>query len=414
LVKEMLSLTSLSSKNETSPSGSPTNTPWLSDTIRRATDFYAFDYQQGQTAKPRLQSQAMNALDLKSIRKRADSYDQTGDWPSEDLDVLATAGAMRWVVPAAFGGDDLDPLELHFRYEQIAAASLSTALVLTQRDAAVGMILASENTTVHNDLLPPLARHETFTTIGIAQLTTSRQGGRPAMIARRESTGWMVNGLIPWSTGADRSRFIVAGAAVEESTAENISTAPQILFLLSTNDHGVTIEPPMPLVALQSSHTGALKCEDVFIDDRFVLKGPAQNVAAGRKKSVPLGQAFLAMGLCRAGIDLIAEHDSQRAQQTVIAFDSQLSALRQQVVEYCRPNAKSDVKLDSAVGPQLRGACNELAIRITHAAVAIYKGSALLRGHPAQRYAREAMFLLVWSCPDSVIECTVELLQASC
>jgi alkylation response protein AidB-like acyl-CoA dehydrogenase len=157
-----------------------------------------------------------------------------------------------------------------------------------------------------------------------------------------------------------------------------------------------------------------LKCDDVFILDRFVLKGPAQNVVAGRKKSVPLGQAFLAMGLCRAGINLIAEHDSQRARQTVIAFDSQLSAVRQQVIEYCKPPLKPDVKPDLAVGPQLRGACNELAIRITHAAVAIYKGSALLRGHPAQRFAREAMFLLVWSCPDSVIECTVELLQASC
>jgi alkylation response protein AidB-like acyl-CoA dehydrogenase len=120
------------------------------------------------------------------------------------------------------------------------------------------------------------------------------------------------------------------------------------------------------------------------------------------------------MGLCRAGIDLIAEHDSQRARQTVMAFKSQLNAVRQQVVEYCSPNAEPGAKPDPAVGPQLRGACNELAIRITHAAVALYKGSALLRGHPAQRFAREAMFLLVWSCPDSVIECTVELLQASC
>ena len=29
-----------------------------------------------------------------------------------------------------------------------------------------------------------------------------------------------------------------------------------------------------------------------------------------------------------------------------------------------------------------------------------------------QRLAREAMFLLVWSCPDPVIDCTVDLLSA--
>ena len=59
----------------------------------------------------------------------------------------------------------------------------------------------------------------------------------------------------------------------------------------------------------------------------------------------------------------------------------------------------------------IRGACNELALRITHAAVALYKGTGLLADHPAQRLAREAMFLLVWSCPDPVIDCTVDLLS---
>jgi hypothetical protein len=34
----------------------------------------------------------------------------------------------------------------------------------------------------------------------------------------------------------------------------------------------------------------------------------------------------------------------------------------------------------------------------------------LLADHPAQRFAREALFLLVWSCPDPVIDCTVDLL----
>jgi alkylation response protein AidB-like acyl-CoA dehydrogenase len=59
---------------------------------------------------------------------------------------------------------------------------------------------------------------------------------------------------------------------------------------------------------------------------------------------------------------------------------------------------------------ELRGRINDLAVRATHAAVALYKGTALLLDHPAQRLAREAMFLLVWSCPNPVIDCTVDLL----
>jgi alkylation response protein AidB-like acyl-CoA dehydrogenase len=113
------------------------------------------------------------------------------------------------------------------------------------------------------------------------------------------------------------------------------------------------------------------------------------------------------MGLCRGGLDLIAEHNSERANLTHKRLSDQLNLLRGRVLKHCDASGPPDPK----DAPKLRGACNDLALRITHAAVALYKGTALLAGHPAQRLAREAMFLLVWSCPDPVIECTVELLS---
>jgi len=349
----------------------------------------------------------MEQLHLTAIKHRAGIYDATGNWPSEDLDALALAGAMRWAVPKEFGGEELSPLELHLRYEWIAAASVSTALVLTQRDSAVGLIDASENTTLRAELLPRFAKNEMFATVGIAQLTTSHQSGAPALRARRESDGWHVSGLIPWATGADRSRFVVAGAVIDEPET---SPPRQILFPLSTTWNGVTLSVPMPLVALSSSHTGSITCEDVLVEDRCVLAGPMPNVLGGRKKTVPLGQAFIALGLCRAAIELIDEHDSELARDASKSFQAQLLSLRDKVLRFCDPATS----LDPADGPMLRGACNELALRITHAAVAIYKGTALMRGHPAQRLAREALFLLVWSCPNPVIDCTVQMLSTTC
>jgi len=122
---------------------------------------------------------------------------------------------------------------------------------------------------------------------------------------------------------------------------------------------------------------------------------------------VPLPQAFLAMGHARGAIDLIAQHDSERGRSLGDRFTSQLDALHAEVVTACGPDATP------AEIPRLRGECTDLALRITHAAVALYKGNALLPWHPAQRLAREALFLLVWSCPDAVIDCTVDLLSES-
>jgi len=114
---------------------------------------------------------------LDTLRESAQVNDISGAWPGDNLEALADAGAMRWAVPAWFGGDGIDPLALHEAYLTIAAHSLSTALILTQRDSALGMLAAAANTALRDEWLPALARNEFFTTIGIAQLTTSRQGG---------------------------------------------------------------------------------------------------------------------------------------------------------------------------------------------------------------------------------------------
>jgi alkylation response protein AidB-like acyl-CoA dehydrogenase len=338
---------------------------------------------------------------LKSIRDRAGPHDLSGEWPSEDLDALAAVGAMRWAVPKAFGGEEISPLDLHLRYERIASASISTALILTQRDSSVALIDGSDNAQVKQSFLPKLAENQLFGTVGIAQLTTSHQEGPPALVARRGESGWLINGQIPWSSGADRARYIVSGAVVDEPVPQ------QILFILSTSSDGVRLSPPMPLVALSATHTCSVCCDNLMLEDRFILRGPVDSVLAGRKRTLPIGQAFLAMGLCAAGIDLIDQRNSDLARETSREFRDQLENLRQRVIEYCNP----EIKPDPAGAPQLRGECNSLALRITHAAVALHKGSGLAQGHPAQRLAREALFLLVWSCPSPVVDCTVELLR---
>jgi alkylation response protein AidB-like acyl-CoA dehydrogenase len=89
-------------------------------------------------------------------------------------------------------------------------------------------------------------------------------------------------------------------------------------------------------------------------------------------------------------------------------LDKQLAELRTEILDLCQPGREADAATENA---RLRGACNELALRITQTAIALYKGTALLETHLAQRLAREAFFLLVWSCPNPVIDCTVDLLS---
>jgi alkylation response protein AidB-like acyl-CoA dehydrogenase len=338
------------------------------------------------------------------IFRRADALDMSGGWPAEDLQALAAAGVFNMAIPISFGGPGTSALDQHRVYEELAAQSLSVALILSQRDAAIGLIEGSQ-TLYRDELLGRLAAGA-FSSVGIAQLTTSRQGGPPALQAERTAEGFRVDGLIPWCTGAAKAGFIVAGAAVE--------VGRHVLFALPTDADGVKIDPPMPLVAMRSTWTASIHCEGVEIPDSAVLCGPAEKVLM-RANHLPLGQAFLAMGVCRGAVNLIANiagpGGPDRAREAMDRFESQISSLRFQINSLSQPGLENEAMAHASV---IRGQCNDLALRITHAAVAMYKGTGLLVGHPAQRLAREALFLLVWSCPNPVIDCTIDLLSAGC
>ena len=69
--------------------------------------------------------------------------------------------------------------------------------------------------------------------------------------------------------------------------------------------------------------------------------------------------------------------------------------------------ALADGPVDSADANDLRARVNALALQATQAALTASKGVGFVRPHPAQRWARQALFFLVWSCPRPAAEGTM-------
>ena len=65
-------------------------------------------------------------------------------------------------------------------------------------------------------------------------------------------------------------------------------------------------------------------------------------------------------------------------------------------------------QMNRGIGPQdqgvLRKKANDLALNSTQAALAAAKGVGFANGHDVGRLCREALFFLVWSCPQSVVQ----------
>ena len=64
--------------------------------------------------------------------------------------------------------------------------------------------------------------------------------------------------------------------------------------------------------------------------------------------------------------------------------------------------AAADGDPNAPAPPAIRARANTLVLRATQAHLTARKGSGFLMTDPAQRWARQALFFLVWSCPSPV------------
>ncbi|MEX2176443.1 MAG: acyl-CoA dehydrogenase family protein [Pirellulaceae bacterium] len=329
----------------------------------------------------------------RNLAELAPQLDAPDAWPARQLDLCASAGVFQWFLGQQWGGQGWSEIDLLRGYLRLAAACLTTAFVITQRMGAAGRIAASENEWLQRQLLPDLVAGRSFATVGISHLTTSRQHlARPVLAAEETASGFELSGYSPWVTGAEFAQHIVLGATLADQR--------QVLVALPTNLAGVRTERSPQLVGLSASRTGTVHLDRARLDRRWLLAGPTPEVmkqGAGAKTG-GLQTSALALGLAWAAIDFL---DQQRRERSNLA--DPVDALRSGWDALANDLFSLAAGLPICTSDNLRTRANSLALRSTQAALAAAKGAGYVVGHPAGRWCREALFFLVWSCPQNVL-----------
>lgn len=329
---------------------------------------------------------------LDRLSKLAPDLDSIAKWPAEQLQLCAKYDVFKWFVSEQYGGIGSSPQEIVQGYIQLASACLTTAFVITQRTAACKRIALSENKGIKDALLPKLAHGEVFATVGISHLTTShRHLAKPVLTATCTNTGWLLNGFSPWVTGAANADFFVAGAVTE--------SGDQILLAIDSSADGLVFPDPFPTIALPASQTGKVEFHCVEVANEMLIAGPTPNVLkSGPAASTGgLQTSALAIGLATSAVEFVAGQPKERVNliPNARALRHELDRLRFNIVSL----ASGELVCSSE---QLRIEVNSFVLRATQSALIAAKGAGFVDGHPAGRWCREALFFLVWSCPQVV------------
>jgi alkylation response protein AidB-like acyl-CoA dehydrogenase len=139
----------------------------------------------------------------------------------------------------------------------------------------------------------------------------------------------------------------------------------------------------------------------VALETRYVLAGPVEGVMkqASGANTGGLQTSTLAAGLADGAISFLEGEASSRLElnQSAEALRSESDQLQQSLLRAAAGDPACSTE-------ELRRQANSLVLRATQAALVAAKGAGYVVGHPAGRWCREALFFLVWSCPQSVLE----------
>ena len=161
----------------------------------------------------------------------------------------------------------------------------------------------------------------------------------------------------------------------------------------------MTVESPLPLAALRGSRTARVQCRDVWVGPEDVVAGPRERVLGAGGGGGPDTSA-LALGLAAAALAYLRAEAGGRPALTGVA--GRFGAAHQAARAGLHALAAGDPDPDAVLA--VRARCTVVALKLTQAALVAAKGAGFVAPHPAQRWARQAQFFLVWSCPRPVTD----------
>lgn len=332
---------------------------------------------------------------VESLRNEAAATDRLSRWPARQLQEIAGTGYLGWFGPMNREVTAADQAKLLRTLTRLASGCLTTAFCLTQPAGVIARITAADNDRLKQELLPDLVAGRTFGSVGIAQLTTSRRHVQPPLKAAELPDGnYRLDGVIPWVTGGAYADWIITGAVLDDGR--------QLLGVLPTKLPGVIVEPPAEMVGLSATATGPVRCDGVVLEPRWLLAPVVVDVLKHGKGAGTGGlqTSALALGTALAAIEFLADEATRRPD-----FEPIVAELREQWTAIDRD--LSAAISDPVNNDDVRHRANGLALRSSQAALAAAKGSGYVVGHPAGRWCREALFFLVWSCPQPVVNATL-------
>ena len=332
----------------------------------------------------------------------AEELDRDGEFPHRLFRRLAELGYFGLRYPEDVGGQGADFQTACILYEELAAGSLSLAAIAAMQSLMGTVFVYRFGTPEQREAyLKPALRGEKIGTLALTEPEAGSDLGAMRTRARRTENGWRLTGSKTWITSASEADFLTVGAKTTvEPGIKDIA-----LFLLDASTPGFAVGRPIEKLGTRSCLTSEVHI-DCEVPPDSLLGGQGQGVknVGGTLSEIRIMTAALAAGLGRRALEDCARYARDRRAfgraigefQLISAkladMATELHAARLTTYDAAaRLDAGDDVTTVAAMAKYF---ATEVCARIVDEVTRIYGSYGFAMEYPAQRYFRDARFLL--------------------
>lgn len=346
----------------------------------------------------------------------AADHDRSGAFPRQNFEALQSHGLIGLVAPTAHGGGGATLAAARRVIAAVARGEPATALILT-------MTYLQHHALARSDSRWPLRLRERVLRDAVEHgalinalrvepaLGSPARGGLPATIARREGSGWKIDGHKLYTTGIEGLTWLAVWGRTDEA-------APRTgVFLVPRNAPGVRVIASWDHLGLRASGSHEVVFENVAIDlDHAVdLRAPADWAPdAGSQTDIDAHatqQAWMVVllgslydAVSQAARDWLTGFLNQRAPGSLGAPLASLPRVQESVGEIESLLRTNRVLLDHAAGTidsghappaaesgLLKYTVTGNAVRVVELALQLSGNHGLARQNPLERHYRDVL-----------------------
>jgi alkylation response protein AidB-like acyl-CoA dehydrogenase len=337
----------------------------------------------------------------KSLAERIPAAEKEGALPRDLIAELGRLSVLGMTIGEADGGLGASAVAFALVLEELSAAWPSLAVgVAVNSGIVAGSIVRYGTAEQRKRWLPRLMDGAGLGAFALTEATSGSDAASLRTTARRDGSGWRIEGRKQFITNARYAPFAIVLARVGDLDPKRTS-AGITAFVVPLDAPGVSIGPAERKHGLRASDTSALILDDARVGDDAVLGevGKGFVIAMSGLDGGRIGIAAQSVGIARRALEIARAYATERKQfgRPIADFEG----LRFRM-------AKADGDLEAARLLALRAAwlrdhgkpltreaamaklyASEMAQRATHAAVQILGGNGYMRDYVVERYARD-------------------------